>query len=145
MKNDLRFVLLVAVLSLAAAGRAHAQPSSLEGRWTVDFDASVALLTEGQRAEYDTLSEESVGGIKKFLTGQAYTFNADSTFVSASGAYSYEGKWSLSNNVLLLSYYGGADIGHPIRFSPGSGAVLTLIPDTDLPVLFKEVAIKKVD
>ncbi|MEP1032207.1 hypothetical protein [Ekhidna sp.] len=123
---------IACAFAILLSNTTHAQSySDLIGKWKIDTDQTVALMSTDAKSQFDSLDDASKNEILNDLLKQRFTFNADSTFLAGSiGANFYDGTWKLVSDELQLSFYNGANISQQVSVPNENALVLTIANST---------------
>lgn len=140
MKNF--YLLIVFSFAIISSNSTQAQShTDLIGKWQIDLNETVALMSVEAKSQLDSLDEDSRNQVMSGLSKQRFTFNADSTFLAGSmGAQFYDGKWNLISNELQLSFYNGASTSQQVTVPESNAIVLTISNSSSL---FNAIYLKK--
>ena len=135
-------VILVATHSLVQAQTYDS--TLLVGTWHVDFQATVDLMSDAQRVQYDSLDATSQQQMEAQLNGQYFTFTEDQRFEASTTSTSYPGAWQLeTTGQLVLTYDQGAAFRQKIEQLDSQTLVLQVVEDPNSEALFHHLHLTK--
>lgn len=128
-------ILLLSVCSLAIliCHTSFAQSrEDLLGKWQIDTNESITLLSPESKTQFDNLDDNSRTQLLNDLTKQRFIFNSDSTFlVGTMGAQFFDGTWTLDGSALNLAFYSGAELQHQVAVPQQGALIVTVSASTE--------------
>ena len=129
MKRRLAY-LAMAVLCLSYIPTIGQTNALLEGSWTVDFQGTLDLLSDYQRARLDSLGQSALNLMEQNFSKQTFQFGSDGGY--AHGNEGVVGTWSMDGNVLqIVSNASGVSVTREIISIDDEQMLLQIVPDNN--------------
>ena len=112
------------------------------GSWTVDFQGTLDLLSDYERARLDSLGQSTINLMEQNFSTQTFQFGSD-------GAYSHGnegvvGTWSMEGNVLqIVSNASGVSVTREIVSIDDNEMLMQIVPDDNVNAYIHKLLLTK--
>lgn len=131
---------IVLVSSFIAYPQNH---SSILGKWNVDFDQTLELLSDYDQSRLDSLGTATIDQMRIDLNSQQFEFASDSVFTSTSAQGNFVGKWQISDDDLFIISSNGNAINHKIVSLDSESLILQIVPESNKTAYIRKILLVK--